>query len=262
MSECMQQRPLGRTDLNVSPLGFGAFKIGRNQRAKYPNGYALPDDAEVARLLDGLLDMGVTFIDTAPAYGVSEARIGQAIAHRRHEFVLSTKVGETFEDGDSSYDFSAAGVQASVHRSLERLRTEVLDLVFIHSDGRDLEILNETDAVATLADLKSSGLIRSIGLSGKTPAGAQAALAWADVLMVEYHLRDEAHAEVMAEAAKRGVGVVVKKGLASGHLSPDEAIRFVLGNPHVDSLIVGGLNLDHVRANMALAEQVLREPAA
>ena len=76
--------------------------------------------------------------------------------------------------------------------------------------------------------------------SGKTPAGAVAALEWADVLMVEYHLNDESHADVIAASASRGVGVVVKKGLASGHLPPSEALRFVLGNPHVASVIVGG----------------------
>lgn len=258
----MQTRALGQTGLSVGPLGFGAFKIGRNQKAKYPAQYKLPDDAEVERLLGGLLDMGVRYIDTAPAYGISEERIGRAIGHRRGEFVLSTKVGETFEDGCSTYDFSAAGVRSSVERSLKRLRTDVLDVVFIHSDGRDLEILNETAAVETLADLKANGLIRAIGLSGKTVEGARAASAWADVLMVEYHLQDASHADVMAEAADKGIGIVVKKGLSSGHLPPGEAIRFVLGNRHVDSLIVGGLNLDHMRANAAVAAQAVRESAA
>ncbi len=258
----MQCRTLGNTGLSVSPLGFGAFKIGRNQNVKYPTGYELPDDAEVERLLNGLLDMGICFIDTAPAYGISEERIGRAIAHRRGEFVLSTKVGETFEGGRSSHDFSADGIRASIERSMRRLRTEVLDIVFIHSDGRDLAILQETDAVETLVELKSRGLIGAIGLSGKTIEGARAALAWADVLMVEYHLQDPSHTDVIAEAGGRAIGVVVKKGLASGHLSAAEAIRFVLGNPHVDSLIVGGLNLDHMRANATVACQIDRQPAA
>lgn len=246
-------RPLGHTGLMVPPLGFGAFKIGRNEGIKYPQPYDLPDDAAVAKLLNGVLDLGCTLIDTAPAYGLSEERIGRAISARRHEFVLSTKVGETFAEGASTFDFTRAGVEASLQRSLQRLRTEVLDIVFIHSNGDDVGIMTETDTVAVLQEWKARGAIRAIGLSGKTTTGAHHALAWADVLMVEYHLDDASHAEVMAAAAAKGVGVFVKKGLASGRLNPAAAIRFVLENPSVSSLILGGLNLDHFHANWQTA---------
>ncbi|MBI5756917.1 MAG: aldo/keto reductase [Planctomycetales bacterium] len=244
-------RPLGRTGLLVSPLGYGAFKIGRNEGIKYPTKYELPSDDKVARLLNGVLDLGITHIDTAPAYGLSEERIGQAIGHRRGSFTLSTKVGETFENSRSRFDFSRDGIRASVERSLKRLRTDVIDVLFIHSDGDDLRILNETDAVTTLLDVKQAGLVRSVGMSGKAVAGATAALAWADVVMVEYHLHDRSHEPVIAEAASRGVGVIVKKGLGSGHLAAAEAISFVLDNPHVSSMVVGSLNLEHLRANVA-----------
>ena len=73
----MQLRPLGSTGLFVTPLGFGAFKIGRNEQVKYPQPYDLPDDATVERLLNGVLDAGIHLIDTAPAYGLSEERIGK-----------------------------------------------------------------------------------------------------------------------------------------------------------------------------------------
>src|SRR6516164_6496091 len=150
----MTPRPLGRTGITVSPIGYGGFKIGRNEKTKYATGYALPDEQAVEQLLNGLLDMGVSYIDTAPAYGLSEERIGRAIGHRRGEFTLSTKVGETFESGQSHYDFSAAAVRCSVERSLRRLQTAILDLAFIHSDGNDLAILQSTDAVPTLVELK------------------------------------------------------------------------------------------------------------
>ncbi len=252
------RRPLGRTGFHVSVVGFGAFKIGRNQGIKYPHGYQLPDEQQVARLLNAVLDAGINFIDTAPAYGVSEERIGRSLRHRRDEFVLSTKVGETFVDGRSHYDFSAESVRASVHRSLKRLQTDVLDVLFIHSDGRDLHILTETDVVATLLELRDKGDVRAVGLSGKTVEGARAALEWADVLMVQYHLQDRSHEPVIAAAAERGVGVVVKKGLASGHLTPEEAIPFVLANPGVSSLVIGGLNLEHIRQNLRTAERACR----
>ncbi|MEX0702655.1 MAG: aldo/keto reductase [Planctomycetales bacterium] len=251
----MQSRPLGRTGLSVSAIGYGAVKIGRNQQVKYPRPFELPDEAEAARVLNAVLDSGITHIDTAPAYGLSEERIGRALAHRRHEFVLSTKVGEEFVDGRSRFDFSAAAIRRSVHRSLARLRTDALDLVLIHSHGDDRAILEETDAVATLLDLRWRGLVRGIGLSGKTVAGAESGLDWADAVMIEYSLDDQTHAAAMAEAHRRGVAVLVKKGLGSGRLPPEAAIRFVLANPHVTNVVVGGLNLEHLRANVATASR-------
>ena len=254
-SPAIRRRPLGRTGFAISPIGFGAFKIGRNQKTKYAATYELPSDAHVAELLNGLGDLGVNYIDTAPAYGTSEERIGRAISARRSEFVLATKVGEIFEAGASRYDFSAAGIRASVERSLERLRTSAIDVLLLHSDGRDEWIQTQTEAVATLQELKRQGSVRAIGLSGKTVEGARRALEWADVLMVEYHLRDRSHEAVIAEAASRGLGIVVKKGLASGELPAEEAIRFVLETPHVASLVIGGLSLDHFCANLAAAQR-------
>jgi aryl-alcohol dehydrogenase-like predicted oxidoreductase len=247
-------RRLGRSDHLVSPIGFGAFKIGRNEGIKYPAPYDLPDEAAVARLLNAVLDLGINYVDTAPAYGLSEQRIGRAVAHRRSEYVLSTKVGETRQAGRSTYDFSSAAVRASVERSLRHLGTDAVDLLYIHSDGNDLAILERTDAVPTLEALRSAGMVRAIGLSAKTVEGARAALTWADALMVEYHLDDPSAAAVIAEAAAADVGVVVKKGLASGHLDPAESVRFVLGTAGVASLVVGSLSIDHLKDNVRVAE--------
>lgn len=246
-------RPVAQTGLQVPPLGFGAFKIGRNQGIKYPTAFDLPTEAEAARVLNGVLDLGCSLIDTAPAYGLSEERIGRCLSHRRSEFVLSTKVGETFAEGQSTFDFSAAGVRSSLERSRDRLRSSVLDLVFIHSSGDDRSILESTEVVGVLQEYRARGIIRAIGFSGKTVAGAELALAWADALMVEYHPLDISHQAVIAAAAERGIAVFVKKGLGSGHIPPGTAIPFVLTPPGVTSLIVGSLNLEHFRENWELA---------
>lgn len=243
----------------VSRLGFGSFKIGRNEGIKYPAGYALPTDDEVKTLLNGILDLGCNLIDTAPAYGLSEERIGRAIHHRRSEYVLSTKVGETFESGTSTYDYSAVAVRASIERSLNRLQTDRLDVVFIHSNGDDRRILAETDAVPILKELKAAGQIGAIGLSGKTIEGAQLAIRWADALMIEYNQRDQSHQDVIEQAAKQGLAVFVKKGLGSGNLPAAESIRFVLSHPGVTSLIVGGLSLAHFRDNWGVAVDLAAE---
>ncbi len=255
----MDYRPVGTTGLKVSAIGFGAFKIGRNQQTKYCQPYDQPTDEQVERLLRGLVAAGVTYADTAPAYGASEARLGRVLGPQPG-VVMSTKVGETFENGQSAFDFSAAAIRASINRSRERIGRQALDLVFVHSDGNDAPILKKTEAVATLKALKSEGLVRAIGFSGKTAEGARAALDWANAIMVEYHVNDQSHRAVMAEASRRGVAVMVKKGLASGRLPARQSIEFVLRNHAVTSMVIGGLNLEHMLDNIRIANDVVSRP--
>jgi aryl-alcohol dehydrogenase-like predicted oxidoreductase len=245
-------RALGKTGLKVSPIAFGAFKIGRNEKIKYAQSYPLPSEEEAGRLLNGVLDLGINLIDTAPAYGISEERIGRHISQRRGEIVLSTKVGETFEGGKSSYEFSADAVIKSLERSLKRLKTEWVEFLFIHSDGREVE----GETVAAMEDAKKRGKVRFIGLSGKTVESARAALKWADALMVEFHPKDGSHEGVIEEAGKRGVAVLVKKPLASGMISAGEAIPFILRKKEVGTLVIGGLNLEHINENLGIASGV------
>ncbi|MDG2291262.1 MAG: aldo/keto reductase [Phycisphaerales bacterium] len=214
----MERRPLGRTGLEVTPLGFGAFKIGRNEGIKYPEPYLIPSDDEVARLLDGILDLGINLIDTAPAYGTSEERIGQCLASRRDEYLLSSKAGEQWKDGHSCYDFSPEAIRRSVQESLSRLQTDHLDLLLLHSDGSDLQLQQDGVLPNLLRSLRDAGMARAIGMSGKSSDGMHAALEWADVVMLEYNIDDTTMEPVIRAAADQGVGVLVKKGLGSGHL--------------------------------------------
>ncbi len=237
----------------LPPLGFGAFKIGRNEGIHYAEPYDLPDEAAAAALLHAVLDLGITYIDTAPAYGLSEERIGRALALRRREFILSTKVGEDFVNGVSSHDFSAGAVRQSVERSLRRLKTDVIDIVFVHAHRDDLRLLEQTDVAATLLALREAGHIRAVGFSGYSAAAFRAALAWSDALMVAYHAEDPSLAPLLDEAAGRGVTVVVKKGLASGRLPPGAALAFALAHPAVDSVVVGSLNIAHLHENLRIA---------
>src|SRR5712691_1039198 len=118
----MVPRPLGRTGLMVGPIGLGTTKLGRNTDVKYPERFALPSDEAVQELLEGSLRLGVNLIDTAPAYGESEQRLGPFIEANRDRIVLCTKCGEQYKDGRSTYDFSATAIVTSVERSLKRLR--------------------------------------------------------------------------------------------------------------------------------------------
>lgn len=254
-------RQLGGTDLVVSALGLGTVKLGRNEQVKYPNAFALPDDKAVRELLALAQDLGINLLDTAPAYGSSEARLGQLMA-RRQDWLLCTKVGEEFENGASRFDFSAAHTRFSIERSLQRLRTDVLDLVLIHSDGNDEDILRDGACVDMLRRCQREGLIRHIGMSTKTIAGGILAVEQLDVVMLTWNLqqRDEA---VLQAAVRLGKGVLVKKGLMSGHVQGSSAdlmrdsMQLVFGQSGIGSMITGTINPDHLRSNVATACAVL-----
>ena len=170
------RRPLGRTGFCVSSIGFGSFKIGRNQKTKYPAAYDLPDETAVASLLNGLIDLGINYIDTAPAYGVSEERIGRLISHRRSKFFLATKVGETFADGVSKLRFfrlrdprkRQSQSQAAAHRGARRA-------VVALRRPRSLHPRANRRRPGSAATQEERGLVRAIGLSGKTADGAMRA---------------------------------------------------------------------------------------
>ena len=89
-------RPLGSTGFDVSPLGLGTVKLGRDQGVKYPNGFTIPDDAQALALLNQARDLGINLLDTAPAYGISEERLGHLLQGQRDEWVIVSKVGEEF----------------------------------------------------------------------------------------------------------------------------------------------------------------------
>lgn len=251
----LPQIALGRTGLTVSRMALGTVKFGRTEGVKYPQPFELPDDEALAALLDTAAALGVNLLDTAPAYGVSEARIGQLLTGQRDRWQLCTKVGETFADGRSSYDFSASAVARSITRSLERLRVDRLDLALIHSDGDDLTILESHRALDVLLALKDDGLIRAVGMSHKTLAGGQRALELgADVLMTTYNRQDASMAPLLERCAQTGVGVLIKKALASGHDSAG-ALADVAALPGADCIVVGTINPAHLRANAAIIAQ-------
>lgn len=190
-------RPLGSTGLSVSPLGLGTVKLGRDQGVKYPNGFTIPDDQQALQLLGLARELGINLLDTAPAYGSSEQRLGPLLRGQRQDWVIVSKVGEEFDNGLSHFDFSAAHTRRSVERSLKRLETDYIDLVLVHSNGDDLSILREEGVYETLAELKQAGLIRGFGFSGKTVEGGLLALERGDCAMVTYNLGEQQERAVL-----------------------------------------------------------------
>lgn len=261
-------RPLGDTGLRVSPLGLGTVKLGRDQGVKYPSGFTIPDDAEARQLLALARDLGINLIDTAPAYGRSEERLGPLLRGQRQDWVIVSKVGEEFEAGQSHFDFSPAHTRRSVERSLQRLETDVIDLVLVHSDGNDVAVLRDSGVYEALAELKQAGKIRAFGLSGKTVDGGLLALERGDCAMVTYNLNEQGERPVLDYAAQHAKGLLVKKGLASGHvcLAPGvdpvrASFELIFGHPGVTSAIIGTINPLHLSHNVATAAAVLGGPA-
>jgi aryl-alcohol dehydrogenase-like predicted oxidoreductase len=258
----LPRRPLGRTGLLVAPLGLGTVKLGRNTGVRYPGTFALPDDRAVAELLDRALALGVNLVDTAPAYGASEVRLRPFLEKHRKEVVLCTKCGERHEGGVSSWDFSGKGLRASAEASLKRLGVEAVDLLLLHSDGRDVELLEKGDALATLQSLKREGKTRAIGLSAKTDAGVRAAAGKGlDVVMAPFNRADTLLAPALDAVHASGLGVLGIKAVQQGHAGdPDAAVAFAVSRPFIDCVVLGTLNPAHLASAAAAAERALEGP--
>lgn len=258
-------RSLADTGMLISPLGLGTVKIGRDQGVKYPAHFSIPNDEEVKTLLNIAQELGINTLDTAPAYGNSEERLGQLITHRQ-DWVIVSKAGEEFVAGKSVFDFSAKHIIFSVERSLKRLKTDYLDILLIHSDGNDLAITKDMELWAALASLKQRGLIRSYGLSGKTIEGGISALQQGDCAMVTYNIQEQAEKVVLDYAAAHNKGIFIKKALASGHICNDNSrsplaasFKLVFAHPAVTSAIIGTINREHLIQNVAIAVDCLSD---
>lgn len=265
----MELRELGRSGLKVSALGFGAMHINDGRTS----------EAEADRLLNSVLDLGINLIDTARGYGLSEERIGRHLAHRRADFLLSTKVGYGVEGvPDWTYDCIVQGVE----RALRLMHAEVLDIVHLHSCP--LPVLQRGEVARALQDCKAAGKLRLAACSGDN-AELDFAIASGDfdALQTSLSVCDQINlAERLPRAQALALGVIAKRPVAVAvwrHAQrPDDhaeghywdrwhamglaetlpeaelsalALRFAAHAPGVASAIIGTANPEHVRQNLA-----------
>ncbi len=241
----------------VSRLGLGTVKIGRNHKVSYPQDFSLPDDKTVLNLFAIAHDAGINLLDTAPAYGCSEQRLGKLLGRRLNEWVVISKAGEEFDERGSRYDFSPQAITQSVTRSLKHLKRDYIDILLIHSNGEDTKIMDQETIFETLAELKRVGYIRLGGISSKTVAGGIASLHHADCVMATYNPIMTAEKPVLDEAAVLNKPVFIKKAFCSGHLdkfaTPDpiqHSLNFIFSHPAPSHVIIGTLNPVHLRQNI------------
>ncbi len=266
----MLERPFGDSGFTVSVLGFGAGHIGEPDQ----------DDGESASVLWAALDAGVTFFDTARGYGLSEERIGRHLAPHRDEIVLSTKVGYGIP---GTTDWSLQAVTAGVDRALDTLRTDRIDVVFLHSCS--LEVLQRGGVIEGLQAAQLAGKVRVIGYSGENQA-----LEWAvrsghfGAIQTSVNIADQWSLQhVLVDAESRGLGVVAKRPLANAawrFTSPpfgdyaelywgrlrrlgvqpqgnewlDTALRFAAYSRGVSTAIVGTGSVPHLQAAAAAVD--------
>lgn len=215
------QRVLGKTGIPVSAVGFGGWGIGG--RTEGGTSYGDTDDATSLAALRHAIEAGITFIDTAPAYGDgrSERLIGQAAADfPREDLVLASKAGVARWSGEP--DYSPAAIIASLDATLQRMNLDYLDLLQLHNPP--LETLRDNlEIIETLNYLSQEGKIRSWGLSVKTPAEGVAAIEEfaTPVIQVNLNMLDiRALSDGLLSAALANeTGVIARTPLCFGFLS-------------------------------------------
>ena len=265
----LSNHEFGDTGLTVSILGLGAGQIGQID----------VDEADASDVLNGALDLGITLIDTATSYGLSEERIGRYLRHRRDEFVLSTKGGQAI---DGHPDWSPGSVSASIEQSLRRTGSERIDVYLLHSCP--VEVLQRGDLQDTLDRAVAAGKIGMAGYSGDNQhlayavdSGRFAAIETSINIADQWNLRH-------VVGHRPDLGVIAKRPIANApwrfaerpsgdyaelywqrlrelQLEPRDldwaefALRFSAYAPGVHSAIVGTAKLENLRRNVEAANR-------
>jgi aryl-alcohol dehydrogenase-like predicted oxidoreductase len=278
--EVLPQTALGRTGLSVTKLGYGAMEV---RGSRIWNGRPI-EDTEAEKILNSVVDNGITFIDTANDYGRSEEYIGRYLSRRRNEFVLATKCGCTVVRRDDTTDdtphvWTKANLFRGLHESLERMRTDHVDLMQLHNPS--VEECESGDLVGALQEMKEQGKVRWIGVSATSPH-LETYIEWGvfDTFQIPYSALERQHEQLILAASDSGAGVIIRGGVARGEpgaglgntdrwasweaaglddlLEDGESrtgflLRFTNAHPAMNTNIVGTMNVDHLRANIAAA---------
>lgn len=262
----MRKRMLGNTGISVSSVAFGCAGIGTQYGIKVNGKAGVQDEAAAIRLLHHALDRGITLFDTAPAYGESESILGRAFSGLRDQVVIATKPARLLVDGKAP-DGLEKRLSESVEASLRALKTDHIDLLQVHDPEPEVYC----DAVlGALEKLRESGKVRCLGASTYGEDAPRRAIETGvfQVLQVAYNLVEQRVEGIIDLAAAAGMGVMVRSALMKGILTdkrfalppplsplvrhiegylpyakgsslPDLALRFVLANEKVSTVLIG-----------------------
>jgi aryl-alcohol dehydrogenase-like predicted oxidoreductase len=281
-TSALPRRTLGRTDLEVTTLGYGAMEV----RGSRIWGGRPIEDKDAETILNAVLDSGINFVDTANDYGRSEEYIGRYLSHRRDEYVLATKCGCTVvhrddETDDTPHVWTRDNLFRGLHESLERMKTDHVDVIQLHNPS--VEEAEKGDLVAALQEMKEQGKTRWIGISATNPHLATY-IGWGvfDTFQIPYSALEREHETLIGQAADAGAGVIIRGGVARGEpgaglgsqdrwavwekanldelLEDGESrtgflLRFTNSHPGMATNIVGTNNPAHLRENIEMASQ-------
>jgi len=274
----MDYRKLGKTNLNVSVLGFGASPLG--------NVFDVADEKEGTKAVHYAIDQGINFFDVSPFYGLTlaEERLGKALEGKRQDIFLATKCGRY---GLEDFDFSYNRILRSIDESLKRLKTDYVDVLQLHDIefGDKNQVLNE--AIPAVQKIKESGKARFIGITGlpvrylaeiARQVDLDTVLSWAHYNLLE----DEINDELVPLSKEKGFGlmnaaplmqrILSDAPLPDWHRSPeavkniqprllqlcdsygvrlsDVAIKYAIDHPDIATTIVGMWETKHVEQNI------------
>jgi aryl-alcohol dehydrogenase-like predicted oxidoreductase len=275
---------LGRTNLTVTRLGFGAMEV---RGSRIWGGRPVTED-QARTILNAVLDVGINFIDTANDYGRSEEFIGKYISNRRGEFYLATKCGCTVVRKDENTDetphvWTRDNLFRGLNESLQRMKTDYIDVMQLHNPA--VEDTEKGHLVEALQEMKKQGKVRFIGISTTLPH-LPTYIDWGvfDTFQIPYSALERDHENWITRAAEAGIGIIVRGGVARGEagvglgrtdrwqkfseagldelLQPGESrtafmLRFTLTHPHADTIIAGTLYPEHLQENV---DAVMRGP--
>lgn len=230
----MEYTVLGKTGLRISRLGFGGIPIQKI------------DAQGTKALIRKLIDEGVNYIDTARGYTVSEEYLGFALEGVREQFVLATK----------SMARTKEAMEKDIAVSLEKLRTDYIDLYQIHNpNGQDLDQVMATGgALEALQEAKAQGKIGHIGITLHSVDLFRRAvdLPWAETIMFPYNIVETQGEELIAKCKEKNIGFICMKPLAGGAIEDAQtALRFVVSNPNVTVVIPGMAEEKEIAQNVA-----------
>ena len=259
--QTLPRRVLGRTKENVTAIALGTWPCGMCQTV---------DTAQASRIVQEALDLGINYVDTARAYGKAEEAVGLALGTRRDQVFLTTKVwADTADEAKKSFE-----------QSLRILRTDHVDLLFLHSVGnRDVtKALGPDGALAYLLRQKEAGKTRFIGISGHSKVESFIPVietGHIDVVMMAMNFVDRHiygfEEKVLPVAVRRNVGVACMKvfggirGTFAEAVNPnpgpqiptprlEQAVRYALGLQGVATLVIGPHTVEQLRQNVAFVK--------
>jgi aryl-alcohol dehydrogenase-like predicted oxidoreductase len=257
----MEYRQFGKTDLRVSAIGFGCWEVGGT--------YGRIDEGQFCRAVGQAIDSSITCFDTAEAYGmgVSEEALARALGGRRNSVTIATKFGVGYAELPTRRDSSRERVMASIDKSLQRLRTDHVDVYLVHWPDPETP-LDET--IHALDDIVRQGKARYIGVSNFRLAQIEACMRLRRIDVVQYgwNMFDRRmREEIFPYCAAQEIGAMAYGSLAYGMLSGtfNVGMQFEEDDWRSRGGMLGNLNLfrtlfgpEHFPRNLVAVDELKR----